>query len=121
MERTYGSLEMWLLHSFSWLNLAQGSSLGGAPTLLDLVSLTHISHLGDCGCVNVLGEHWLVVIDVVDLDDEFRLGLYGSPCPSVNGLSAKDVNRFFFPVQSLRGLNVACVFIDNEEISCPIS
>lgn len=85
------------------------------------VELTDISHLRDRGCINVLGEYWLIVIDVVDLDDELRLRLYGSPCPSVDSLSSKDVNGFFFPVQSLRGLNVACVFIDNEEISCPIS
>jgi hypothetical protein len=57
----------------------------------------------------------------VDLDDEFRLRLDGSPCPSVDSLSSKDVNRFFFPVQPLGGLYVACVLIDNEEIARSIS
>lgn len=57
----------------------------------------------------------------MDLDDELGLRLYRSPGPSVDSLSSKDVNRFFFSVEPLGGLYVACVFIDNEEISCSIS
>lgn len=88
---------------------------------LNHISLTDIRHFGNSGRVNLLGEYWFIVIDVMDLDDEFRLGLHGSPCFSVYSLSSKYVNRFFFPVQPLCGLYVPCVFIDNEEISCSIS
>lgn len=84
-------------------------------------SLTHVRHLRNSGCVDLLGEYWLIVIYVMDLDDELRFRLHGSSRSSVYSLSSKDVNRFFFPVQSPSGLYVPCVFIDNEEISCSIS
>lgn len=85
------------------------------------ISLTDVRHFGNGGRVNLLGKYWFIVVDVMDLDDELRLRLHGSPCPSVYSLSSKDVNGFFFPVQPLGGLYVPCVFIDNEEISCSIS
>lgn len=119
-----GNMLLWgfsNLNSFSSANLAwrmhkRQSVLGG-----NHISLTDIRHFWNSSCVNLLGEYWFIVVDVMDLDDEFRLGLYRSPCLSVNSLSSKDVNWLFLPVQPFGGLYVACVFIDNEEISCSIS
>lgn len=40
-----------------------------------LCSLTHWRHLGHAGPVRPLQELWLVVIDVLNLDDKLGLGL----------------------------------------------
>lgn len=82
---------------------------------------TDISHFWDAGIVHVLCEQGLVVIDVMDLNDEFRLGLHWSSCLSVDCLGTENVHRLLFSVQSPGGLDIPRLFIDNEEVPCSLA
>lgn len=56
-------------------------------------------HLRDIGTVGTIGKSWLVVIDVLHLDDELRLWLQRDTCVHVNSLGSQGVEGLFLPVK----------------------
>lgn len=65
----------------------------------NILTRTRWTHLGDTGHVGLVLELRGVVVDVLDLNDELRLGLLRLVGPAVDGLSLKDIEGFFFPIQ----------------------
>lgn len=60
-------------------------------------------------------EAGLAVVDVLNLDDELRLGLQQAVGGAVPGLSPQRVEGLLLPVQALHGVDVARQLIDQED------
>ena len=56
-------------------------------------------HLGDVCAVGSVGKPWLVVVDVLHLDDELGLRLQREACVHVNRLGLQCVVRLYLPVK----------------------
>lgn len=83
--------------------------------------LTDFRHLGDAGEVDLLCELWRVVVDVVNFYVKFSVRLQLCVGVPVQHLRNECVHSFLFPVQSLGGMNVSGLLIDQEQGACPIS
>lgn len=92
---------------------------GAAKVVCSL--LTHRRHLGNSGCVRAIQESGLVVVDVLNLDDELRLGLHGLVGEPVQCLGSQCVVRLLLTIQPLGGMNVPSVLINNENGTCPFA
>ena len=97
-----------------------------APPLLPppfpaLAWLTDLGHLRYGGLVGPIQEAWLVVIDVLDLDDELGLGLQGPVRQPVASLGAEHVLGLDLTVQALDGVDVPCAVVDGERGARPFA
>lgn len=62
-------------------------------------SLTCWGHLRDTGTVGSIWESWLIVVDVLHLDDELRLRFQRETCVDVHSLGLQHVERLFLPAK----------------------
>lgn len=83
--------------------------------------LTHRRHFGNPGGVWAVQEFGFIVVDVLDLDDKLRLGLYGLVGEPVQRLGSERVVGLFLTVQPLGGMNIPRVLINNENGTCPFA
>lgn len=108
----------------AWLSRhAQATGLSPSPSvplIMVVFSLpvTYLGHFGDRCLVGPIQEPWLVVVDVLDLDDELGLGLQGSVRQAVAGLCSEDVLGLHLPIQPLDGVNVPRAVVDGEGGAC---
>lgn len=76
--------------------------------------LTNFGHLRNGCLVGPIQKLRLVVVDVLDFDDELRLGLQRPVRQAVAGLSTEDVLGLHLPVQPLDGMDVPCAVVNGE-------
>lgn len=76
--------------------------------------LTYLGHFGHSCVVGPVQKPGLVVVDVLDLHDELRLGLQRHVRPAVAGLCAENVLGLYLPVQPLDGVDVPRAVVDGE-------
>lgn len=79
------------------------------------LELTDVGHLGDAGKVDFLCELGGVVVDVVDFNVEFSVGLQLCVGVPVQHLCVEGVHGLLLPVQPLGGVNVARLLVDQEQ------
>lgn len=77
-------------------------------------ALTNRRHFGYLSIVRAIQELGLIVINILHFDNELRLWFDWQVGGAVSGLSSQRVVGLFLPVQTLRGMYVACVLIDGE-------
>lgn len=94
---------------WSW-HLRGGCRAG--PALLGLTDGREFSHTPYVGPPQ---EPGLAVVDVLHLDDKFRLGLQQLVGLAVPRLSPQRVEGFLLAIEALRGMNVPRQLIDQED------
>lgn len=83
--------------------------------------LTHRRHFRDPSGVRAIQEFGLIIIYVLNLDDEFRLGLHGFVGEPVQRLGSERVVGLLLAIQPLGGVNIPRVLINNENGTCPFA
>ncbi len=81
-------------------------------------SLTNRRHFRYLSIVRAIQELGLIVIYILHFDNKFGLWFYWQVGGPVFGLSSQRVVSLFLPVQTFRGMYIACVLIDGEKRCC---
>lgn len=76
--------------------------------------VTYVGHLGHGRVVGPVRELGLVVVDVLDLHHELRLGLQRLVRQAVAGLRPQEVLGLHLAVQPLDGVDVPRAVVDGE-------
>ncbi|TNN55708.1 hypothetical protein EYF80_034073 [Liparis tanakae] len=75
----------------------------------------------DAGHIRFVLELRGIVIDVLHLDDELRLGFLGFIGPPVDGLGPEDVEGLFLPVELLQSPDLPGILVDLKRVSGPFT
>lgn len=89
--------------------------------LLCPTGLTHRGQLRHTSNVRRLQESGFTVVNILNLNDELRLGFQQSVRVSVSGLGTQCIKGLELPVQSLGGMDVPGELIDDEDGSGTLS
>lgn len=81
-----------------------------------LTNFCHLRHRCDEGSVCELGG---IVINILNFNNELRLGLQGFVGIAVDGLGVENVMGFLLPVQTLGGVDVSRYLVDDEDSTRP--
>lgn len=87
----------------------------------DCSLLTHRRHLWNSCRVWAIQKFGFVVVDILNFDDKLRLGLHGFVGEPVQSLSSERVVGLLLTIQSLGGMNIPSVLINNENGTCPFA
>lgn len=85
------------------------------PFLQNTHTLTDVSHLGHRGSEGAIGEGRGIVVHILNLDDELRLGLHSVMRDAVDGTCMENIAVLLLTVQALGGMNVSGRLINGED------
>lgn len=85
------------------------------------ILLTHRRHFWNSCCIWTIQKFGFIVIDILNFDNKLRFRFHRLVGESVQCLGSECIIGLLLPVQSLGGMNIPSVLINNENGTCPFT